>query len=275
MSDTTWGRQFGAESAMAVYDEVFVPRLFEPLAELVLDDLDVAPAERVLDIACGPGTVARLAARRVGPKGRVTGCDLSPVMLGMARNKPILPDSAPIEWVETAAAPLTGIPDTAYDVVTCQQGLQFFPDRPAAVAEMHRALVAGGRAGIVIWQPIERSPVFLALRGVIADVLGEESAARYQGGPWGLTDAAVVEALLGDAGFTEIRTKERTVDVTFDGGRDQVMLTMTTAPIAAEVTEVDRYALEAAGELHLSPLADDDGAVRSEVRAFVISGVRQ
>lgn len=266
MSDSTWGRQFGAEDAMAVYNDVFVPRLFDPLAGMLLDDIGLQPGERVLDVACGPGTVALAAARR---GARVTGCDLSPVMLGLARGK-----STEIEWIETPAAPLTGVPDAAFDVVTCQQGLQFFPDRPAALAEMHRVLVPGGRVAIAIWQPLDRSPVFAALRKVIADVLGEEAAARYQAGPWGLTDATVVTRLLAEAGFTGTTTHERVVDITFDGGRDQVMLTMTTAPIAAEVTEVDRYALEAASEVHLSPLTDDDGAVRAPVPAYVVLGTR-
>ena len=72
---------------MNFYDEIMVPRMFEPFAELLLDQVNLLSGEAVLDVACGPGTVARLAALRVGPSGRVTGCDLSPAMLELARSK--------------------------------------------------------------------------------------------------------------------------------------------------------------------------------------------
>src|SRR5450755_3095606 len=78
-----WGASFASAStsAMSFYDEIMVPRMFDPWAELLLDQVSLLSGEAVLDVACGPGTVTRHAARRVGPTGRVTGCDLSPAML--------------------------------------------------------------------------------------------------------------------------------------------------------------------------------------------------
>lgn len=252
---------------MEVYEELLVPRLLAPLAELLLDDLGVKQGERLLDVACGPGTVALAAARR---GAAATGCDISPVMLASARQK-----STAIEWVETPAAPLAGIPDAAFDVVTCQQGLQFFPDRPAAVAEMHRALRPGGRVGVALWAPIERSPVFAALRAVVHDLLGHDAASRYESGPWALTDPTEATALLHGAGFAEVEAHERVIDVTFEGGRDQAASTLSTTPVADEVADIDRYALEAATELHLSPLTGDDGAIRAPVPAWIVIGARR
>ncbi len=88
-SDQEWSASFAQAStgAMSFYDEIMVPRLFEPWAQLLLDTLIPEGGQDVLDVACGPGTVTRLAAQRVGPSGRVTGCDLSPAMLDLARAK--------------------------------------------------------------------------------------------------------------------------------------------------------------------------------------------
>src|ERR1700738_2009819 len=88
MQATRWGAGFSADSVVEVYEQLLVPRLFTPWGELLLDELEVSPGEAVLDVACGPGSVSRLAARRVGAGGRVTGVDLSAAMPGMARRQP-------------------------------------------------------------------------------------------------------------------------------------------------------------------------------------------
>jgi len=105
--------------------------------------------DHVLDIACGTGVVTRLAAERVGRTGKVIGLDLNPGMLAFAASLTASdpPTNAPITWREASAVNMP-LPDAAYDIAYCQLGLQFFSDRPAAIAEMHRVLVSGGRLGI-------------------------------------------------------------------------------------------------------------------------------
>ena len=93
------------------------------------------PGERVLDVACGTGVVARLAAQQVGTAGQVTGVDLNAGMLAVARALSP-PPGATITWVEGSAVAID-LADVQFDVVLCQQGLQFFPDQPAALWEMH------------------------------------------------------------------------------------------------------------------------------------------
>src|SRR5258706_12221165 len=149
------------------YDEYFVPRLFEPWAKLVLEEARLRPGEALIDIATGPGTVARLAAPILGPKGRMVATDIAKPMLEIARAKSALRNAAPIEYVESGAAPLAA-PSDAFDVVMCQQGLQFFPDRPAALREMLRVLRKSGRAYFPAWPGFGRTeilaPFNLALR---------------------------------------------------------------------------------------------------------------
>ncbi|HYU03907.1 MAG TPA: class I SAM-dependent methyltransferase, partial [Jatrophihabitantaceae bacterium] len=170
----SWGARFASAgiAPMTVYEHIMVPRMFEPWGNVLLDELAVAPGEAVLDVATGPGTVARLAASRVGPRGRVVGCDFSPAMLAIARGKPPMPGAAPVSYVECPADALD-VRDDSVDVVTCQHGLQFFPDRPAALAEMHRAVRDGGRVGVAVWGPIQQTPPYDALAEGIAAVLGE------------------------------------------------------------------------------------------------------
>src|SRR5215470_19346326 len=102
---SAWSAGFASapRSAMNVYAEVMVPRMFEPWARELLGELAVEPGEAVLDVACGPGTVTRLAAALSGPTGRVTGCDLSPAMLAIAGSREPVADGAPIDYVETPA----------------------------------------------------------------------------------------------------------------------------------------------------------------------------
>jgi len=119
------GFQFTDDAVPRAYDEVLVPRLFEPWALLLLDECNLRPNAAVLDVATGPGTVARVAAERIGPGGRVVATDISRPMLDVANSEPSLPDAAPITYIESPAAPL-GVENPAFDFVVCQQGLQFF-----------------------------------------------------------------------------------------------------------------------------------------------------
>jgi ubiquinone/menaquinone biosynthesis C-methylase UbiE len=222
---------------MDVYERVLVPRMFAPLGQLLLDELEVGAGDGVLDVACGPGSVARLAAARVGSSGRVIGCDLSPAMLAIAGAKPAISGGAAIEYHEAPADRLP-VEDGAIDVVTCQQGFQFFPDRPAALAEMRRALRPGGRVGVAVWTEIDRSPPFHALGEAIEAVLGADLAERYRAGPWGFPDGERLAELLREAGFEEVRVSRRVLPLTFEGGPAQVFSTLAATPLAGEIDQL-------------------------------------
>ncbi|HSO54831.1 MAG TPA: methyltransferase domain-containing protein, partial [Actinomycetes bacterium] len=158
MSDQQW--QVAGNAALA-YEAHLVPAIFAAWAPRLLGSANPAVGERVLDVACGTGVVARLAAERVGPGGRVAGLDLNPGMLAVARGLPPMP-GAPITWQEANAVALP-FPEATFDVVLCQQGLQFFPDRPAALREMHRVLAPGGRLALSVYSAIAHNPATQAL----------------------------------------------------------------------------------------------------------------
>jgi SAM-dependent methyltransferase len=129
-----------------------------------------------------PGVVARLAAEHVGPAGRVVGLDLNPGMLAVARSLPVA--GVPVGWVQATAGRLP-FPDGSFEVVCCQLGLQFFPDRAAALAEMARVLVPGGRLAVMVWRSIDHSPGFAVLAGALDRHVGPAAGALMRA-PFGL-----------------------------------------------------------------------------------------
>jgi SAM-dependent methyltransferase len=274
VSKQEWSASFASAStnAMEFYDEIMVPRMFEPWAELLLDQVKLESGYAVLDVACGPGTVSRRAALRVGLSGSVTGCDLSPAMLGLARSKISDGRGAPIEYLECSADSLI-VPDDAFDVVTCQQGLQFFPDRPAALDEMRRALRPGGRLGVAVWGAIADCPPFAALGTALGQVLGSETADAYEGGPWGFNDSDALARLVNGSGFTNVKVRSFELPITFEGGPEQLLLTLRASPVAAilaELSEEDQLALATAVEEAARPITFD-GIIRSHTTSLVLT----
>ena len=153
------------EGSAEAYERYLVPLLFALGAEYLIELATPSPGERVLDVACGTGIVARGAAPRVGSGGRVVGLDLNEGMLGMA-SKASSEVRPLIEWRRGDATSMP-FPDGAFDVVLCQQGLQFFPDRPAALGEMHRVLRPNGRLALSVLRSVEHNPGY----GLLADAL--------------------------------------------------------------------------------------------------------
>jgi SAM-dependent methyltransferase len=276
-SNADWGSNFAAAGvdAMTAYDEILVPRLFDPFADVLLDAVGVSAGLEVLDVACGPGTVARRIATRLGPSGRVTACDLSPAMLEVAAGKPAPGGAAPITYRQCPADELD-VPDGAFDLVLCQQGLQFFPDRLGALAEMRRALKPGGRAGVAVWCAIEECPFWDALATAVGWILGKESEIGFRSGPWGLPEADELMRLLEAADFDDVDVSRRALPAVFEGGPAQLVATLSAASVGPQVAALDaegRAALLAAAEAALEPLVHD-GELHSEAATHIVVAVR-
>src|SRR4051794_40596887 len=181
MATMDWSAQGG--SGPAKYQEFLVPAMFTPFAETLVEQAGVGEGSNVLDVACGTGAASRAAARRAGPSGSVTGVDLGEPTLAVARAQPVDDGAAPIAWLQADATELP-VEDGAFDVGLCQQGLQFFPDKGAALAEMHRALKPGGRLAIATWTSIERTPVAAIVEALERHV--DREAASVIGSPFAL-----------------------------------------------------------------------------------------
>ncbi|NUW31650.1 SufS family cysteine desulfurase [Nonomuraea sp. SMC257] len=261
----------GGTARVRPYREVLVPAIFGPWAERLVGALAPAPGARALDVGTGPGTVARVLAAAVGPAGAVVGTDPSPAMLALAREEPP-PSGAPIQiasiqYVECGAAPLH-VSDEAFDIVTAQQVLQFVPDRRAAVAEMRRAARPGARIAIATWLPLERNPLFRALRDAVGAVLGPEEAELFAE-PW--TPAGEeVAVLVEEAGFTGVERYEWTVPVTLPGGPDALCCLFGFSSVASSYAAGHGEALRQAVRELLVRHTDERG-LHGETAASVVT----
>ena len=201
-----------AGSAADVYERELVPAVFAQWAPLLIDLACPDKGNRVLDLACGTGIVARMVATRVGRTGAVVGVDLNPGMLKVAAAALRQPqDDATVEWREASADKLP-FQNALFNVVYCQLGLQFFADRATALREVHRVLVAGGRVALMVWRGIHESPGFAALAEALERHVGQAAASIVRA-PFGLSDADELTALVRNAGFQEVTVQQRTAMV--------------------------------------------------------------
>ena len=200
-----WGK---VSSFPAVYEELCVPGFFARFSDALLDVADVKPGERLLDVATGTGIVLRRARERQPGLARTTGVDLNPGMLAVAR------ETAPqeVELVEGDALALP-FEDASFDVVTCQQGCQFFPDRARGLREFHRVLAAGGRSVVACWAEIEAAPGYAAVADATLEHLPELVGAARN--PFVLHDADELRGLLESAGFEEVTVERIEGEATF------------------------------------------------------------
>jgi SAM-dependent methyltransferase len=199
-----------AQAPARIYETYLVPAIFRPLGEMVVALARPTAGEHVLDAACGTGVVARLMAPMVGSSGGTTGLDLDPVMLAMAESL-----EPGIAWREGNILGLP-FPDQSFDLVTCQQGLQFLPDRLAGAREFHRVLKRGGRVVLAIWTAIANAPGHAALFAALGARLGTDMSTPP---PWSLGDEAEVRGIVAAAGFADIEMTVTSLRARFPSAR--------------------------------------------------------
>jgi ubiquinone/menaquinone biosynthesis C-methylase UbiE len=246
-------------SAPERFERSLVPAVTAPWAADLVAAADPPLGARVLDVACGTGIVARLAAARVGPAGHVVGLDLNPGMLAVARGLRPLP-GAPITWQEANAVALP-FPEATFDVVLCQQGLQCFPDRPAALREMHRVLAPGGRLALSVYRAIAHHPATQALADTLARH-GAPQAAAIKCAEHALADAEARHALLTAAGCRDVALRTVTLTVRLPSPQAYVHIQLTATPLATVASDLDdttRAALIQAVGLALRSYVGEDG----------------
>jgi ubiquinone/menaquinone biosynthesis C-methylase UbiE len=241
---TQQGQWQVAGSAPEVYERDLVPAVFAEWAPVLVELAQPRAGERVVDVACGTGIVARLAAALVGPTGTVVGVDLNPGMLNVARLTTAGPQSgAPLQWQEASADNLPFSPES-FDVVYCQLGLQFFGNRGAALLEMRRVLGAGGRLAVMVWRSIQESPGFAALAEALERNVGP-AAATIMRAPFGLCDAEELTDLVRVAGFRDIAIQRRIGTIRFASVEKFVGSYVAGTPLAGPVSQANDEAREA------------------------------
>jgi SAM-dependent methyltransferase len=179
-------------------------RNFQPIADWLGNAAHWQPGARVLDVACGSGFPALAAAAAVRPGGTVVATDISPEMLAVAASRARRDALDNIEFVEMDAEQLT-FGDGEFDAVMNVYGLMFSPDPSRAIAEARRILRAGGHFSAVTWDEPSRSPFFSVIIPVAVPFLSIQPPVAGAPGPWRLSSATELEALLREAGFSDAR----------------------------------------------------------------------
>ena len=221
------------------YQRFFVPSIGRPAAENLIELTRLQPGEHVLDVACGTGVVAQLAAERVGADGLVAGLDVNPGMLAVARSA--VPSGVSIDWYESSAKSMP-FRDAAFDVVLCQMGLQFFHDKLAGLREMRRVLCTGGRVCVTV--PGPRPPMF----GIMSDALARHlspDAASFVDLVFSMHDVDQIIELMRGAGFREVVARAEPTELRLPAPRDFLWQYIYSTPLAQAVTQADTARLEA------------------------------
>lgn len=238
-------------NAAKYYDQVPARYILGPWAPRLVDAADIKPDEQVLDLACGTGVVTRAAALELGSGGSITGFDLNAGMLEVAKSYEN-PSACMLSWIEGSALDMD-LPDKSFDVVLCQQGLQYFPDQLKALRESHRVLRSTGRAFFGVWA--KASPYHKAVGAAVAKHIDDTVAKTYLESR-DVPDADTLRALFGDADFSQVEVVHEKMDIRLPGIRTFVLAQTQGTPIADNVS--------ALSESKQSALANDVAEALSE-----------
>ena len=260
------GWQLDGDSA-AAYEAYLVPAIFDPFARALVALAAPVAGERVLDLACGTGSVARHAVPCVAPGGAVTGADVNPGMLAVAAAA--VPGAT---WVEADAAAVP-FADDAFDVAFCQHALMFLPDRAAVLRELRRVLAPGGRVAVSVWRGLAHNWCYEAIAAAMERHAGRDAAAMMRS-PFPDCDPEALRGALEDAGFTGVRLRLELGFEAWPSAAELVRREAASSPLAgplAALAPASREALVAEVARALRDYTDDDRVV-FPIEAYVATG---
>ena len=225
-------------NAPLAYDTHIVDVFLQDYSRRLVEVAAIKPGDRVLDVACGTGVVTRLVANKIGSAGQVVGFDLNAGMLGRARASG--ETAAAIEWRLGNATDMP-FADATFDCVMCQHGLQFIPNKAAAVSEMHRVLADRGRIVISVWRSIEHCPWQAAIAGAVERNMGIEHAAQIRSA-FSFGDADQLQQVIVAAGFRGVEIRIERETIRHASMAEYVPGYISATPVAAAVAGLDREA---------------------------------
>lgn len=256
-----------SRTAADIYEEFFLPALFQQWAAPVAHAAGIQAGDRVLDVACGTGVLARAVSSHVGPTGSVVGLDINEGMLAVAMRQ--APD---IDWRHGRAEALpfdSGI----FDAVVCQFGLMFFEDRETAIREMHRVLRPGGRIAVAVWDALDNTPGYAAMVDLLHNLFGEEAAHGLRA-PYNMGDRAALQALFARAGFPHAKVTTRRGTARFPSIKSWVHTDIYGWVLADMLDDAMVDELSNRAQRALAHFADASGRVAFDAPAHIVSATR-
>lgn len=249
-----------SDTGPEAYERYIVPAWMGAWAQDLVKAGNVGPGKRVLDVACGTGIVARKAALLIGTCGRVTGLDINEGMIRSAKYFAEQDGIMSIEWQQGDAVCMP-FEDADFDIVLCQQGLQFYPEPLTTLKEMARVMIPGGMLAISIWRELERYPCFKAFAQAIESLLGKEAAEPFHAS-CSLAGRPEIRALLSEAGFQNIHIRLEVKMARYLSIDEFIFGYLAATPLADKVSnlnEQDRLELFYQISKALFDYIDDDG----------------
>jgi len=242
-----------AGSIPELYDRCLGPFLFEPYAADLAERASALRPRRILETAAGTGIVTAALARAL-PEAEIVATDLNPDMLRVAEAKMRSPR------VSVAPADAQSLPfrDGGFDLVVCQFGAMFFPDRIAAYREALRMLAPGGTFLFNVWDRLDANPASQAVAEAIAALFPDDPPSFLTRVPFGYHDKAAVEADLRAAGFTAIAA-ETVAKRSRGPARDVAPGLCQGSPLRAEIEARAPDRLDEASEAALAELVRRHG----------------
>lgn len=257
----TW--QVSSE-APVVYEREFVPALFSQWPPVIAEVAAIGPGDRVLDVGCGTGVLAREAAERVGADGHVIGLDLNEGMLAVARR--VRPE---LEWRHGDAMHLP-FEDRAFDAVVSQFMLMFCPDPVAALREMWRVLAPAGRLAVAVCGPLPDAAGYAALANVGERVCTPEVVDLLRS-PFAFGDRQQFSELVRTAGIADAEIETRDRPVHFPSIDALVHAEVMASPIRDVIDDGSFDALVHGARESLADLCRSDGTIGFPMPAHIMS----
>ena len=261
-------RSHAPGSPAEVYEELFVPALFQQWASVVADAAEVGPGKSVLDVACGTGVLACAAADRVGPSGAVVGLDPSEEMLAVARRK-----DDTIEWLMGHAEAIP-FPDESFEAVVSQFGLMFFENKAASLREMMRVLRPGGHLAVAVCDCLEHSPGYCRFAELLRSLFGSRVSDAFHA-PFVLGDTQALLSLCVEAGIVGAKVTPHHGTVRFASIRALVSTERACVWTLGELlddAQFEQLAKEA--EQALRPFAAADGTLAFAMPSLIVTAAK-
>jgi ubiquinone/menaquinone biosynthesis C-methylase UbiE len=226
---------FGDDSIAKSYDKILVPSLFEPWTLQLIEKNQPWAGKRVLDLACGTGVVTKELARNVSPNGSVIALDLNDQMLAVAKSKCKEWEYC-IDFIKGSCESMA-IEDSSVDIVVCQQGFQFFPNKQVAALEIYRVLKPGGRVIVSTWCPVSECEIF----GVISETLealNEIEISKMIRVPFDFMPPSELQEAFRTAGFSKIALSKEEMNLYLEREVDNALIFAYATPIAPKLKEL-------------------------------------
>ena len=257
-------------SVPANYDKYLGPVLFEPYAADLTARLPAGDGLRVLELACGTGIVTRRLREALGDSGTIVATDLSEPMVAYARDAVPVPG---IEW-QAADARALAFENGSFDVVVCQFGFMFLPDKVRGFSEARRVLVPGGVLLANIWCSLDENPVAGAIHGTLMQLFPADPP-RFMEIPYGYGDTERVRKDLTDAGWENVRLETVRVQSVGPSAADFATGFAVGSPLSHELTarDADTEAVTSSLTEALIPHGGDQ-PFRPALAAIVLTAVR-